>query len=435
MPPTLAWPVWCTELELGGQLPDVLVPPDGTAFRSVRVLLRLHGDPLGYICTGPGAALRTAELIALAGADVVTRAREHLRSEQAPAEVLPSGVGDLARGFPLPEPGCPARADTGPLVTVAVCTRDRGEALRTCLESLRRLRYPDLDVLVVDNAPTSTATRDAFDACVGDDGRFRYTVEPRPGLSRARNRALAEALGELIAYTDDDVEVDAGWVDGLVRAFARGPEIGCVTGLVGTASVDGPAEAYFDARASWGHSCTPRVFSLAADERDGLFPYSPGVFGTGANVAFRTGLLRHLGGFDEALGAGTIAAGGEDLDAFVRVVNAGHSLAYAPGALVWHHHRGDLDGLGRQLFAYGTGLSAFLTKHLLDPVTRREVLRRVPAGARRLVRIPATTSGALGRSDAEGHVPPSRARALLAREFAGMLAGPVLYLRSRRKVA
>lgn len=470
MSAALPWPVWCTELELGAPLPELLLPPAAGGYRSARVLLRLHGEALGYASADLGAGPpRAADLVAGVREDVVARAREHLRREQqAAANPIPRQQGhgegpvtaaDLAAGLPAPGVGCPSRVDDGPSVTVAVCTRDRGEALRTCLERLRDLRYRRLEVLVVDNAPSGdaaagTSAREVFDACVGGDARFRYTLEPRPGLSWARNHALAEATGELLAYTDDDVEVDPLWVDGLVRGFAGGPGVGCVTGLVVTAAIDGPAEAYFDGRASWGDSCVPRVFSLAVDGHDRLFPYSPGVFGTGANVAFRTELLRRLGGFDVALGAGTVAAGGEDLDAFVRVVNAGYSLVYSPAALVRHHHRSDLDGLGRQMFAYGAGLTAFLAKHLLDPRTRVGVVRRIPAGLWRMARIPATTAAALAvrrpapdpdRSPDGGHAhapdpvtaaalaPVAPSRALLVREFAGLAAGPVLYLRSRRR--
>jgi GT2 family glycosyltransferase len=310
-----------------------------------------------------------------------------------------------------------------------VCTRGRGETLRACLAGLARLGYPRLDLLIVDNAPTDDTTRRVFDACVGDDPRFRYTVEPRPGLSWARNRALAEATGELLAYTDDDVEVDPLWLDALVRGFDRGPRVGCVTGPVCSVAVDGPVQAYVDNRVSWDTSCDPRVLSLAAGGNDPVFPYAPGVFGTGANVAFRAELMRRLGGFDVALGAGTVAAGGEDLDAFVRVVRSGHAIAYEPAALVWHHHRSDRARLERQMFAHGSGRSAFLVKHLLAPGTRGPLLRRVPAGLLRLARITASTTAGLSPADVSS---PVRPRALLVRELAGMLAGPVLYLRSRR---
>jgi GT2 family glycosyltransferase len=192
-----------------------------------------------------------------------------------------------------------------------------------------------------------------------------------------------------------------------------------------TAAVDGPAEAYFDARVSWAGSCDPALFDMTSGPGAGaLFPYSPGLFGTGANMAFRRDALLDVGGFDVALGAGTRTGGGEDVDAFVRVLQAGWALAYEPSALVWHHHRGTLEELHRQMYAYGTGLSAFLAKHLADPRTRMQVLRRIGAGLARARHIRAAT-------DAE--LPPTAAtRQAQLREAAGVLAGPALYLLARR---
>src|SRR3712207_7943540 len=56
----------------------------------------------------------------------------------------------------------------------------------------------------VDNAPTDDSTRRVVQAVAEADPRFRYVREPRPGLSCARNRGLAEARGEVLAYTDED---------------------------------------------------------------------------------------------------------------------------------------------------------------------------------------------------------------------------------------
>ena len=113
----------------------------------------------------------------------------------------------------------------------------------------------------------------------------------------------------------------------------------------------------------------------------------------------------------------------------VRVLQAGHALAFTPDALVWHHHRADLPSLRRHVYGYGTGLSAFLAKHLADPATRTEVLRRIPRGLARLAAVPATTSRSLGER------PPVRPGGLLLREFAGMAAGPARYVRARRAVS
>ncbi len=195
---------------------------------------------------------------------------------------------------------------------------------------------------------------------------------------------------------------------------------------------------------SWGDSCRPAEHRIGGPSDDGLFPYSPGIFGTGASFAVRADVLQELGGFDEALGAGTRTAGGEDLDAFVRIVLAGHTLVYEPAAVVWHQHRSDLDGLRRQMFAYGTGLSAFLAKHLLDRSTRRAVLTRIPRGLRRLGHIATGTRRSLSHEASHeagpeaGHeaagTQPVPTKALLVRELVGFAVGPVLYVRARGQV-
>jgi O-antigen biosynthesis protein len=115
------------------------------------------------------------------------------------------------------------------LVTVAVCRRDRTAQLAECLASLCQLDYPTLDLLVIDNAPSSPVTAQLVRACYP---QVRYVCEARPGLNWARNRAIAEARREIIAYTDDDVVVDRGWVRVLAGVFAEEAEAMAVTGLV-----------------------------------------------------------------------------------------------------------------------------------------------------------------------------------------------------------
>ena len=412
--PTLpSWPIWCTDVELSRPVPPVLRAPEGAGHRTARVLLRVGRRPVGSV-TLPltDGALDGRRLLEAAGPLL----REHR---------------------PEPEPGPAAAGAEPPEVTVAVCTRDRGELLGRCLRSLQALTYARLDVLVVDNAPTDDGTREVFEATVGADARFRYVVEPVPGLSRARNRAVREARGEILAFTDDDVDVDPWWVQGLVAGFTRSPRVGCVTGMIATAGVRTAAEAYFDGRVTWGSSFTPRVFALDLADAGALFPYTPGVFGAGADFACRTELLRRLGGFDEALGAGTLTGGGEDLDLFVRVLQSGAELAYEPAALVWHHHRTELAGLRRQMYAYGSGLTAFLTKHLLDRATRRQVLRRIPAGLGRMLRVPAPGTADVEAPAATTSQRPEPARlrstAMSLLELRGRFAGPVLYVRSARR--
>ena len=417
--------VWCTELDLGDERPETLVAPRIPEFDSVRVLLRLHGEPLQFAERGlVNGQVATNDL--LRGLNDSARARliDHLELDGAD----PVADGTVGSALPLDIPAqCRRPEPTQRTVTVVVCTRGRGQELRGCLSALSMMNNPGLEFVIVDNAPVDHHTESAFTAEVGDDPRFRYVVEPRPGLSCARNRGLAEATGEIVAFTDDDVIVDPSWVSGLLAGFDRRPDVACVTSLVCTAALHTPAEHYFDARVSWASRCEPRLYDQTAPENDGLYPYAPGLFGTGAGMAFRTEVIRELGGFDEALGAGTRTGGGEDLDAFVRILLSGASLAYEPSSVVWHHHRSDLDALHRQMYFYGSGLTAFIAKHLLQSSTRWGLLRRIPRGVAKMISVPKATTDAAPLVG----VPT---RALLVREFKGMAMGPVLYVVARRRV-
>ena len=397
---------WCTEWDAAsGQ--DLVVGPDGRD-AAVRVLVRRYG--------------RTIDFVEFDRTDGTVTAAALL------AGLSPAGRDRLSR-YELADPDGAVAAVAGftPTVSLVVCTRNRAHELADCLRALAALDYPALEIVIVDNAPSDDSTLRCFRETVGDDVRFRYVREPVPGLSRARNCGLSAATGEVVAYTDDDVRVDPDWIRALAAPFER-PAVACVTGLVCTASLDTPVEHYFDAKVSWSANCEPAEYDLGSPVADPLYPYASGLFGTGAAMAFRTGVLRELGGFDEALGAGTRTAGGEDLDIFVQVLLAGHTLVYAPSAVAWHRHRADVEGLRRQMFGYGSGLTAYLTKHLLHRRSRRTLLTRIPRGLKHMTGI---------ARGAQRAAPPQElpARALLLREMAGMAMGPALYLAARRRTA
>jgi len=411
---------WCCEMELSGAGSVHGVLPATGVHRLARVLVRLHGDPLGYITLPLSAVTVSAEpALRLGWEQFGVAINTHLREE---------GLPQLEETVPTSRPpsasrNCSAAVCSDELVSVVVCTRDRGAVLPDCLAHLQELTYPHIEVIIVDNAPSDDATRRIVDTLAATDARFRYVCEPRPGLSCARNSGLAAARGTYVAYTDDDVSVDSQWIDGVVRGFQRDADVACVTGLVCSASIMNDAEAYFDARtSSWSTRFQWEVYDLDGKIADDpLAPYSAGVFGTGANFAFERDYLNTLGGFDEALGAGTCTRGGEDLDMFVRILKSGRTIAYEPAAIVWHRHRDDPAALLEQMFGYGTGLSAFLTKCLIQRSTRMGVLRGVRAGLVRLMAIGSTTNARLG----EGIQRPKGA---LTRECAGFAMGPFLYL-------
>ncbi|WP_319431191.1 glycosyltransferase family 2 protein [Mycobacterium sp. RTGN5] len=272
-------------------------------------------------------------------------------------------------------------------VTVVMCTRDRTDMLKSALRSVLAATHPNFEVLVVDNAPRTDATRDYVTSLAAP--RVRLITEPRPGLSRARNTGLLAATGNIVAFVDDDVVVDPDWLSLLVRGFGYGDSVGCVSGMVPAGELRTPAQAYFENRAGWSESADARLFEWSEAPRDvPLFPFEVRHYGTGANFAVDRRMVLRLGGFDERLGAGTRVSGGEDIDMFFRILRSGRQLVREPAAIAWHRHRATAEDLRSQTRGYGLGLGAWLAKLASDPAMAllavKTVVRRRPALVRHL---------------------------------------------------
>lgn len=288
------------------------------------------------------------------------------------------------------------------------------------------MHYEPFEIIVVDNASDDDSTGEIIRTRSWSE-KINYVYEPRSGLSYARNRGLAEAKGTIIAFTDDDVIVDAWWLNGILEGFRRYGDVGCVTGIVPSAALDNAVQHYFDRRTTWGGLLQPRRFDMR-EHRDlaPIYPYAPGTFGTGANFAFDATTIRDVGGFDEALGAGSPAGGGEDLDAFIKVLRSGKALVQEPSAVIWHVHRSDVAQLNRQMFYYGAGLSAFVTKQMCNTTTALEVAKRFVPAVRRIRSI-AVLAG-------DQRVLP---KSIWAIERLGIVYGPFAYARGairRRRI-
>lgn len=383
-----ALPLRIVDLEIGGGIPAV---DNDSGYGGAHVLLRRRGRPLAWVTVfGDGPRFEPEQILAAWHAD-----------ERALAALDYEAVAPREEGVIQPP------------ISVVVCTRDRQEQLARCLRSLASMSYPSFEVVVVDNAPTSDATR-----LVASSAGVRYASEPAPGLDRARNRGLAEASYDILAYTDDDVEVDRGWLAGLAHGFAD-PHVEAVTGMVAPAALETEAEILFElCYGGMGKGTTPRRWdprTLTSSRR--LETHHAGV---GANMAFRRRMLEQLGGFDTALDVGTPSHGGGDLDMFHRVLHAGGVIQYEPSALVRHHHRRDMAALERQhrdsARAYGVYLLKVLRRGSVSrAATMRYVVRRWwPWLIRRVVR------SSIGRESLPGR--------LVRAELVGALQAPWAYL-------
>jgi GT2 family glycosyltransferase len=244
-----------------------------------------------------------------------------------------------------------------PSVSVVICTRDRPNALARCLDTLAASELAPDEVLVVDNAPTSDATRPVVTARAGVWTRLAYLREDRPGLSVARNTGVQASSGEVVAFTDDDAAVHPAWLSRLLAGFVR-PEVMAVTGLVLPASLDGEEQVLFEKRmGGFGRGFRPLEYDFAWFQRLRHVGAPVWRVGAGVNMATRRAAFDLVGLFDERLGAG--AAGcSEDSELWYRLLAEGWTCRYEPAAVVFHHHREA--GVRRQARDYARGHLAAL---------------------------------------------------------------------------
>ena len=266
--------------------------------------------------------------------------RQHLASTFLDATRGPSG--SIERGA----------AQT---VSVIVCTRDRPDQLRDCLQSLLALDPPAAEILVVDNCPSDEATR-----LVCDDLPVRYVLEPLPGQSRARNRGIIETTADLVAFTDDDCLVDPGWLDRLEETFADSL-VDAATGYVGPAELETPSQIYFELHGGFGRGLSRRVFDGSIESPVRV----AGRAGAGANMILRRSAFGRVGLFAEDLGPGTPARAADETDLFYRILARGGRIVFDPSRIVWHRHRRDPAALRKIFSEYGVAVSAFVTRSLL----------------------------------------------------------------------
>ena len=421
-------PVRMDDIEVGAPLEGL--PPGetetGTPFATSLCLVRLHGRPLGLVEVAlPPGGLAADGLAARIQADLGEEVARHLRDDGLPpAEVRPEGIEG-----PGTAPCAAAREDLltrAPTVSVVVVTRGRPQRVLKTVRSITGCRYPKdrYDVIVVDTPEDGEPPLGFEPGQLDEDVSLRVVVEPRPGISRARNTGLREATGELVVFADDDVDVDPDWLATLIAAFELGERVDAVSGPTLPGSLETPTERWFEGFGGLQRGFETRVYSLADPPPDQpLFPFTPGALGSGRSMAFRRDRLRRLGGFDPALGPPTPTLAGEDIEALLRVVLSGSEVVHEPAALVWHAHPREYRTLRRRMWGYGLGLSACLTKSLAEhPRLLPTLLRKLPGGL----------AFALSpRSDKNRKRQGDYPAELIRLELAGLACGPLAYARSR----
>lgn len=397
--------------------PDEAATPAGSV--DTVALVRWAREPLGVVhIAGPHNEVNAETLASniwnQLSAKVIATARSRGNLAPSSAEDLVGGLGGDPQEARVPDDS----------VAVIVPTGGRVDQLMRATASIQALNHPSLEILIVDNRPGTGGTREAVENAATTDPRIRYIAEPRPGSSVARNRGISETSAEFVAFTDDDVVVDDEWLDWLIAPFTD-PAVNAVTGMVLPLQLATAAQKQFELYAGFSKGVVRREYDLKnrrADQRL-LYPYWGGVFGSGNSMAFRRSELAAAGGFDPALGAGSLALAGADIEAFSAAILRGGTLVYEPRSICWHEHRRDDAALAKQVFNYGVGFTAILTKAAThDWRFPGSVARSVPVAfaLKRRSNEPVATQT------------PALPEAVAKLQSKGMLRGPGLYVKSLR---
>ena len=230
-----------------------------------------------------------------------------------------------------------------------VCAYNAADTLEECLDSLERLTYPGVEIIVVDDG-----SHDATSAIAKRHPTVRLIQVKHGGLSTARNVGLAHASGEIVAYTDADVMVEPEWLTYLVEPMLASRLAG--SGGPNAVPREDPWLAQCVARAPGGPSHVLFDDCIAEHVR--------------CNMAFRRETLLALGGFNPIF-----TKAGDDVDLCWRLQARGWKIGFAPCAPVWHRHRSSIRAYWRQQLGYGESESWLKPLHPEKFAGRRAIWR------------------------------------------------------------
>lgn len=221
-----------------------------------------------------------------------------------------------------------------PKISVVVCTYNRCEGLKDTLRALKTQRLEngsDFEIIVVDNN-----SNDRTKETVMEEGRqsprlIRYVFEPNQGVSFARNRGILEAMGDVIAFVDDDTVPASNWIGSLLRGFKEF-NADCVGGPVFPIWAQEPPAWLRDPSLQFG-----MLALLDRGDQPVIAAETDSNIVFGGNSAYRKAIFAELGLFRTDLGrSGNTLSCGEDSEMIRRIVHSGKRAVYLPDMISNH---------------------------------------------------------------------------------------------------
>lgn len=225
-----------------------------------------------------------------------------------------------------------------PMMSVIICSYNGASTVETCLRSMQRIRYPNFEIIFVDDGST-----DNTQEILKQFPEVRNIYQKNMGLSYARNVGMNAAKGDVVVYTDSDCEADEDWLYYLALALVRSNHVG----------MGGPN--LIPDEGSWVADCV------------GLSPGGPthvmiddrtAEHVPGCNMAFYTWAAKQTNGFDSQF-----RKAGDDVDFIWRLQHMGYSIGFSPAAQVWHYRRNTIQAYLKQQRGYGEAEAMLKYKH------------------------------------------------------------------------
>jgi O-antigen biosynthesis protein len=227
-----------------------------------------------------------------------------------------------------------------PKVSVVVCSYNGARTLEDCLRSLEKLKYPDYEVIFVDDG-----SKDHSQAIAQKFPWVKNIRQENKGLSVARNVGIEAAQGEIVAFTDSDCMVDEDWLYFLVHGLQSSARYAAVGGP----NISPPATDWVQATVAAAPGSPSHV--LITDTEAEHIP--------GCNMAYYKWALMQIGGFDPEY-----RKAGDDVDVCWRIMQLGYAIGFSPAAVVWHYRRFTVKAYFGQQKGYGEAEALLRYKHL-----------------------------------------------------------------------